>query len=445
MRKKVLLLIAAVITVFTLNGCFVTHGFDLEDVTVEGGIDDIITDGFTYEDYYYDDGGIYGTGSTALRGERKAGRRRRFSPDGEATVMVYLNGSDLEESYRSATDDILEMIDAKAAPNVNIVIQTGGTSSWHIDGIRTEGQRFVVREGKLYKIDDSFGTPDMTKADTLSDFIGFCRENYPADRNILILWDHGCGPVEGFGYDTVAEESDALTLDEMQTALSEGGVYFDFIGFDACVMAAVETAAALCDYADYMIFSQDYESISGWDYAGWLKELSGNMAISTEDLSKMIIDEFVRDSRADEMSGILSMVDMYAVKELYAAWEKLLFNNSIFIAEARPETEYNISDRAPARKDGILSIFEGGDALADYSLVDAAQVARLAGGEDGKALLEAIDMAVIYSAATEEDEDFCGLNVALPFENEFAYSVMEVIYPRCGFSQEYISIMKSMV
>ncbi|MCR5235609.1 MAG: hypothetical protein K6E34_00220 [Lachnospiraceae bacterium] len=57
--------------------------------------------------------------------------------------------------------------------------------------------------------------------------------------------------------------------------------HFDFIGFDACLMATVETAYMLSPYADYMIASEefepgkpsgkngsdpgDYEEYSGWD------------------------------------------------------------------------------------------------------------------------------------------------------------------------------------
>ena len=41
----------------------------------------------------------------------------------------------------------------------------------------------------------------MTKPDTLSSFIQWCHENYPANRMELIFWDHGGGSVSGYGYD----------------------------------------------------------------------------------------------------------------------------------------------------------------------------------------------------------------------------------------------------
>lgn len=431
MRRKVWVVLIILLISFFIAGC---------DFSVS------ITDDYTYEDMLYEYGKTYGTGSSALKGEDKTNKKQTFNLDDEVTIMLYLNGSDLEEDYRSATDDILEILQAQISTNVNVVIQTGGAGKWHINGIDTVGQRFIVRDNKLYKIDADFGSPDMTKADTLSDFIKFAHQNYPAQRNILVLWDHGSGPVEGFGYDVLAENSDTMTLDEMQTALSEGGVYFDFIGFDACIMAGIETAAALCDYADYMVFSQDYEGVMGWEYASWIKEISKNPQISTPELTKIIIDRFVADSKDEGISGILSAVDLHNTKELFLAWENLLYNNYELIAKARPKTEYNTSDRAAARGifDDILSAIIGADELADYSLVDAAEVAAIA-GIDGKRMKDAISAAVIYCSATDEDADMCGLNVVLPFDNEYCYSVMENVYANCGFSQRYIEIIEYMV
>lgn len=41
----------------------------------------------------------------------------------------------------------------------------------------------------------------MTKPENLTSFIQYCTSNYPANRNELILWDHGGGSITGYGYD----------------------------------------------------------------------------------------------------------------------------------------------------------------------------------------------------------------------------------------------------
>ena len=54
---------------------------------------------------------------------------------------------------------------------------------------------------KLLSLEDDIGKKDMTSPETLGDFIRYCSSNYPANRNILILWDHGGGSLAGYGYD----------------------------------------------------------------------------------------------------------------------------------------------------------------------------------------------------------------------------------------------------
>ncbi|MBQ3036780.1 MAG: hypothetical protein IJD31_07625, partial [Lachnospiraceae bacterium] len=180
----------------------------------------------------------------------------------EVTIMIYMNGSNLESDHGMATEDIREILSATLSENVNVVIQTGGTRKWKTKAIASDhSQRFIVENGALTLVDDSLGQLDITDPQTLEDFIVFCDTYYPANRNMLIMWNHGSGAVYGFGYD---EHSDdymaALTLDEMQTAIRNTGVKFEMIGFDACLMGGIETACAFYDSADYLIASEDFES-----------------------------------------------------------------------------------------------------------------------------------------------------------------------------------------
>ena len=178
------------------------------------------------------------------------------------TVMLYLNGADLESDGGMATQDLREILNATLSDKVNVVIQTGGTRKWQTSAIASDhSQRFIVENGGLTLVDDSLGQLDITDPQTLEDFINFCNTNYPANRNMLILWNHGSGAVYGFGYDEhVDDYNAALTLDEIQSAIRNTGVKFEMIGFDACLMGGLETACAFYDTADYLIASEDFES-----------------------------------------------------------------------------------------------------------------------------------------------------------------------------------------
>lgn len=202
--------------------------------------------------------------------------RKDVPPDARsATVLVYLNGSNLESEAGEASADISEMLKSGIGTNANVVIQTLGTKQWQDHGIASDhSQRHVVRNGKLELVDDSLGQLDTTSADTLSDFIRWGVQNYPADRYMLVLWDHGAGPVYGFGYDEFQSDYSALTLDEIQTALKQNAnAHFDIIGMDCCIMSSLETYSVLAPYCSYAILSEDFEPGIGWSYANWMSLL----------------------------------------------------------------------------------------------------------------------------------------------------------------------------
>ena len=72
------------------------------------------------------------------------------------TVMIYMNGSNLESDHGMATEDIREILNATLSENVNVVIQTGGTRRWKTKAIASDhSQRFLVENGALTLVDDS--------------------------------------------------------------------------------------------------------------------------------------------------------------------------------------------------------------------------------------------------------------------------------------------------
>ena len=256
---------------------------------------------------------------------------RATNGSGSATVMVYLNGSDLESEAGEATSDIAEMLESGIGANANVVIQTLGTREWQNFGIASDHtQRYLVNQGKLELVDDSLGQLDTTSPNTLSDFISWGAKNYPADRYILVMWDHGAGPVYGFGYDEFQKEESALTLDEMKQALDTANVHFDMIGMDCCIMGSLETCIALQPYCDYTVLSEDFVPGIGWSYKGWMNKLEQNSGISTVELGTAIVDDMIADVSQDAENGdaTLALIDESAVDELYAAWKSFAYANA---------------------------------------------------------------------------------------------------------------------
>ncbi|MBQ6427941.1 MAG: peptidase C11, partial [Oscillospiraceae bacterium] len=116
--------------------------------------------------------------------------------------MVYMCGTDLESQYGMGTADLKEMVSASISSNINLIVYTGGCKKWRVNGIsNTNNQIWQIKNGQLHQLESNAGTGAMTDPKTLTSFIQFCKTNFPANRNMLIFWDHGGGSLSGYGYD----------------------------------------------------------------------------------------------------------------------------------------------------------------------------------------------------------------------------------------------------
>ncbi|MBQ7372773.1 MAG: hypothetical protein IJW67_13010, partial [Blautia sp.] len=189
------------------------------------------------------------------------------------TVMIYMIGSNLESRNGSGSKDILEMstsgIDLSKS---NVVICTGGSRRWALDISARQNSVLELTGDENYfqTVLESDENQNMGDGKTLTDFLDYAALTYPAEHYSLIFWDHGSGPVMGFGNDELYEY-DSLRLPELKEGLENsifGDIcHLDWIGFDACLMSGIEVAEILADYADYMVASQEVEPGSGWDYS----------------------------------------------------------------------------------------------------------------------------------------------------------------------------------
>ncbi len=214
------------------------------------------------------------------------------------TIMVYMVGSDLESEYGNATLDLEEMMAADAdTEHNNIVVYTGGASKWHINGLSADtNTTLLLTKDNDFDILDSHSAKNMGDPDTLSDFINYCYDNFESEHYSLVLWNHGAGPVFGFGVDE--NYQDLLTAEEMKTAFEDSvgsrGERLEWIGFDACLMNSLEIADLFAKYSNYMIASQETEPGWGWDYT-FLSETT-DVPVSGEDMGKAIIDSYMEYS-----------------------------------------------------------------------------------------------------------------------------------------------------
>ena len=339
----------------------------------------------------------FGNSSDSMQLDRSvvSGARAKYTKllgNGQDTVtlMLYMCGSDLESRSAMASRDLQEIAKAKYGDNVQVIVYTGGASSWHIRNISSQvNQIWRVRNGRLEQLSANEGTAAMTNPDTLSGFIAYCKKNYPASRYALILWDHGGGSVSGYGHDEKNTRAGSMTLPNIQKALKNGGVKFDFIGFDACLMATVETALTCADYADYLIASEETEPGIGWYYTDWMTTLGNNTSIATIDLGKEVCDSFVSacQTGARGQMTTLSVVDLAEFSKTVPT-QLNAFSKTV-TGLVKDGNYKQVSDARYGAREFAAS--------TRIDQVDLSDLAQRVGGDAAQGLVSAIDGAVKYN------------------------------------------------
>lgn len=270
----------------------------------------------------------------------------------------------------------------------------------------TTNQRYQMTEQGLRPPEKNLGKCSMVGPRTLADFIAYSKKTFPADRYMLVMWDHGAGSLNGFGYDEHFPR-DSMTLAEIASALNAGGTAFDFIGFDACLMSTVEAAVVLEPYADYMIASEEVEPGIGWHHTGWISALSGNTSMATTDLGKRLIDGYVAEvrNRVPRSQASLSLVDLAQFKGTVS---QALTGFSSSTTELLDTQDYQqVSDARAGAKEFSLQ--------ARLNQVDLIHFAESLGTKEADTLADALRSCVKYNRISTNISNANGLSVFFPY------------------------------
>lgn len=285
------------------------------------------------------------------------------APLPEWTAMVFMDGdNNLEED---ALHDFEEMAEVGSTDKVNIVVLFDRIGTYTVNSLDKAGDiyenwgetlRFHITKGmkptRANAIKDatcqvSPGRPEvcpelnMGDPNVLRDFIAWGKRQYPAQRYILIIWDHGTGwrrvipntatnraafgpapapagasqqptkqvrrgdmvmadtfraalgsPYRAASHDETSD--DQLYNSEIQQGLQDGlgGQKLQILGFDACLMAMVETAYAMRDQAAVLVGSEDLEPGSGWQYNDWLQQLVARPSMNEVELGNVLVESY---------------------------------------------------------------------------------------------------------------------------------------------------------
>ena len=347
------------------------------------------------------------------------------------TILVYMCATDLEANYGMATADINEMAYATQSDKVNVILQTGGTKKWQNTVMNTAtNERWKVSTKSLIALDRNVGRKQMTDPATLQEFIEWGVKEYPADRYMLILWDHGGGSIQGYGYDQIYPNA-TMTVDKIANVLKNTGVKFDVVGFDACLMANVETAVAVAPYADYLIASEETEPGTGWYYTNWLTMLANNSSTPTLQFGKQLVDDFIaKSSQRDKTS--LSIVDL---AEFDATVPSAL-------------TAFAKTITSSVQADGFRTILNARSSSKEFAQttkidqVDLVHFCENVNSKEARDLISAIKGCVKYNRIYNMT-NASGLSIYFPYRATSKVSTAARLYDSLGMDSSYTDAIRS--
>lgn len=164
---------------------------------------------------------------------------------------------------------------------------------------------------------------DMGKGETLTKFLQWAVNEYPARNRALVIWDHGSG------WKKVAEDQDGsfLSMPEIGAALEQVNVSFEIIGFDACLMAMTEIAHTLNPHTRYVLGSQAYEPSDGWTYDTMLGQfLQGIGSLDNAELAAGLVDDYIQSYRNGSVTTSFSVTYSALDTMTLATMERALAN-----------------------------------------------------------------------------------------------------------------------
>ena len=236
------------------------------------------------------------------------------------TIMMYIVGSNLEYDAKIVTGE-LNAFDANKinTDENNILIYTGGTKKWFNFISNEENAIYLFDKNGFNKL-ESQSKLNMGSPDTLSSFMKYAYENYPAKDYYLVIYDHG-GAVDGAVYDDFS--GDNLKLSDLSSALKNSPFNsnnkLSAVMFRTCLNGSIEMANIMEPYAKYLVASEEVSwgknPYSVLSFVNNLKSSDNGL-----DVGKKFVDEYTHQMKQIDKLNMLtytySIIDLSKLSTL---------------------------------------------------------------------------------------------------------------------------------
>jgi len=278
------------------------------------------------------------------------------------TVAVWVAGDNNLDSFGAT--DLGELKQVGSSDEVAVVAQFDRMGDQHT-------RRYHLQKGT--SLDDD-AVADLGETNTgdpkvAIDFFTWAIEQFPSERVLAVIWNHGSGidetdiyaraPAAGaaavprglvreiaasghrralfsttvdkavrdraIAYDDTAR--DFLDNKELQNVLAEVVKQtkrrIDILGFDACLMNMVEVAYQLKDSVDFIVGSEETEPGDGWPYSAQVETLVASPDAPPKEIAPKLVENYVQSYKTGGEDVTQSAVDVSRVGDVAEATKAL--------------------------------------------------------------------------------------------------------------------------
>lgn len=326
-------------------------------------------------------------------------------------VLVYSSASpDIESACRESFDEVIH-----AAP---------------VDGVAVAGWLGTAAEIRQASPSGevSAAPADMSRPQTLEQFLRWGMQAIPAERYVVVLGGHGSGFM---GAVMNSARSRIMAPQEMQGALRQAGLRPDVLVLNACLEANVEVAAELASSTEVLVASQGLQHGAGIPLGTVIERLRADT--TPLQAARLVVEAA---DGAPARAPVLSAIATKAVGAVVSSLDALggaLLEDAPAISAAR-ELIHNQPDFRERPGDRPLVDLKDARAFARGLMCDprlqASPVARAA-----QALDEAVASAVVAGTREAVGRGAEGLSVYLPTA-PLPFDWVQAQYDRLRLSQQ---------
>lgn len=253
------------------------------------------------------------------------------------TLIIVMNADNDLEQY--GVDDINEMEQLPDSVDVRIVVLMDRTRGFDTSNNNwTDTRRFVIRHDNDTTVMTSAKSPAeggqaevLGELDTgdkvvVRDFIEWAMRNYPAQRYLVDLWNHGAGwrmRTAPFGRGVLFDDTQRtfVSTPELSEAL-DVPANIDIVAFDSSLMQMAEVAYQIRNRCTLVVGSEESPPGEGYPYQEIFSAVIANPDITPQAFARHIVNSTVdtlgeRESvtqsalRSNKLAALLSAISGY--------------------------------------------------------------------------------------------------------------------------------------